>query len=81
MAETKKLSEAESQLNRRTDKMVKIEKMNLDADIVLEALAKESLEREMARRSFKDFIKYMMPEFAFSNFNLNLIQLLQECFE
>ncbi len=51
------------------------------ADRIIEEAYKEKIKRELAKRSFKHFIEYVMPEFNFNKFNLILIQKLQDVFE
>ena len=44
-------------------------------------LLEEKAKRELAKKSFKHFIKYMFPNFKFSYFNLKLIEDLQQLYE
>lgn len=52
-----------------------------DIELAQEWLLRELIKREMAKRNFKDFVAYVKPDFTFSEFNLDLIENLQNVYE
>lgn len=68
-------------MNKEDIKQKKAISMEIASNEILEKMIVEKIKREMARRLFRHYVEYMMPDFTFSKFNLELIQLLQDCYD
>lgn len=72
--------EAENK-KKKENKQIETIKQELNADELILQTSKELILRELAKRSFRHFVEYMDPNFKFSKFNLELMQILQDAYD
>ena len=57
------------------------EQKYVNKEALIQEVVRQKAKILLARKDFKTFIEYVIPNFKFSSFNLNLISKLQLCYE